>query len=83
MDVIVKCGREEYTLNKKDVIFFNGACYQIITREISRGWDKYSPRLAIRLAKQLIKEGKLKEYKPSNAPYYGEGYKYYRLSETS
>lgn len=76
----IKCGRKEYELNKHDVIFFNGACYMIMTREEGDLYRKYSPIVAKAKAKQLIKEGLFKEVTLSNPPYYGDSYKYYKIS---
>ena len=78
----IKCGRIEYELNEKDIIFFNGACYMLITRKIVGEWGrKHSPTVAIAKAKKLIKDGLLKEVKLSNPPYSGENYKYYKINE--
>jgi len=68
----IKCGREEFDLNEKDVILDNRACFQIITRETGRGWTKYPPIIAKGIAKKLIKDGSLilKEEKENGNKYY-------------
>jgi hypothetical protein len=57
--MIIKCGRREFNLNKDDVIFDNGACYQIKTRTYSEGFFKHYPVIASSKAKKMIKEGNL------------------------
>lgn len=78
----VKCGRVEFDLNDKDIIFFNGACYMIITRKVQIGdWSRTSsPTLAMTKAKKMIKGGLIIEVELSNPPYIGQGYKYYKIS---
>jgi len=70
--LIIKCGREEFDLNEKDVILDNGCCFQILTRETGKGWNKYAPIIAKRLANKLIKNGDLclKEAKANRNLYY-------------
>jgi hypothetical protein len=37
--VILKFGRHEININGDNLIFDNGACFQIITREAGNGWN--------------------------------------------
>jgi hypothetical protein len=55
----IKCNREEFDLNNNDVIFYNGACYQLTTRIVRKGWSEYYPVVSKVLAKKLIKNGNL------------------------
>lgn len=57
--MVVKCGREEFTLTREDDILFNGACYQIITQKVGYGFNSYSPRIAKVKAKKMIRDGEL------------------------
>ena len=68
----IKCGREEFDLNEKDIILDNGACFQILTRETGKGWTKYPPVIAKGLTDKLIKNGDLvlKEEKDGGLKYY-------------
>lgn len=75
----IKCGKEEFELTDKDVIFFNVACYQLITRKVRKGWNQHTPMLAKKKVEKLIKNGELKEIQLDNPPYRGEGYKYYSI----
>ena len=75
----IKCGRNEFELNEKDLIMDNGACYQLITRKVGIGYDASTPILAKTKAKQLIKEGKLKEVQLKNPPYKDKFLKYYSI----
>jgi hypothetical protein len=74
-EVIVKCGRKEYDLNSKDVIMYNGACYQIITREVRNGWFTYPPRIPTAKAIKMIKDGRLKLAKSN------KGLEYYKIAD--
>jgi hypothetical protein len=42
----IKCGRNEYELEDGDTVMDNGACVQLITREVRKGWQTYSPRVS-------------------------------------
>ncbi len=42
----IKCGRKVFNLVKGDRVMDNGACYQLITREIGNGFDRYPPRVS-------------------------------------
>lgn len=53
----IKCNRNEYNLNEKDLIMFNGACYQIISRTNDNG---STPIVSKILAKKLITAGSLR-----------------------
>lgn len=75
----VKCGRREITLTEKDIIMFNGVCYQIITRKIGVRWEATTPIIAKAKAKELIKNGLLKEVKLKNPPYKEESLIYYMI----
>lgn len=75
----IKCGTKEFELNEKDLIMDNGACYQLITRRIGIGYYAQVPVIAKSKAKQLIKEGKLKETKLEKPPFKGNGLKYYSI----
>ncbi|WP_448902319.1 hypothetical protein [Eubacterium sp.] len=51
----LKVGRNIIELDDKDLILDNGACYQIITREIGSGFDKHSPKMSKKLFNDLKK----------------------------
>ena len=55
--VKLKVGRNIVDINEKDVILDNGACYQIITKEVARGWSGYAPTISKNLFKKLQKCG--------------------------
>ena len=52
--MIIKCGRQEFDLNNMDIIFDNGACFQITTRQ-----ERYKscPVISKSKAKKLLSEG--------------------------
>lgn len=37
----LKVGRDILDINEKDIILDNGACYQIITKEVGKLWETY------------------------------------------
>lgn len=56
----LKVGRDTIELDDKDLILDNGACYQIVTKEIQKGYDKYHkcpPRMSKKLFHDLKKLG--------------------------
>ena len=77
----LKCGRETFNLNEKDVIMYNGACYQLITRKVDVGWKQSTPVVAKAKAKKLIKDGLLTSAVLENAPYKGEDIEYYMIAK--
>lgn len=52
----LKVGREIYDINENDVVLFNGACWQLITRKVFSGWHKYSPTMSKILCEKLLKK---------------------------
>jgi hypothetical protein len=77
--MIVKCGRIEFELTEKDLVMYNGACYQIITRKVGFGWNESTPIIAKSRAMKLIKEGLLKEVQLDKPRYKGENIIYYSI----
>lgn len=61
----MKIGRKEYDINDKDVIFDNGACYQLISREIRSGFNTASPIISKALFAKLLKNDVVKIHKNS------------------
>jgi len=54
MDTIkLKVGRGIFNIDENDIIMDNGACYQLITKEIGHGWNKYPPRVSKKMFKDL------------------------------
>lgn len=55
--MIIKCGRKEFEVNSSDLVMYNGACYQLVTKRISKGWHEWPPIIAKRTAAKMIKDG--------------------------
>ena len=53
----LKVGCDIVDINEKDVILDNGSCYQIVTKEVARGWSGYAPAISKNLFKKLQKCG--------------------------
>lgn len=51
----LKVGRNTFDIDQNDLILDNGACYQIITKEIIKGWNKYPPKMSKKLFNDLKK----------------------------
>lgn len=77
----MKFGRYEIDINDKDLILDNGACYQIITRDIGAGWNSYAPKISKKLFKELkscgavftndqLKDEASKKYKVQDVTYW-------------
>ena len=82
--MLIKCGRKEIELTNKDIIFYNDACYQIMTQTIRQNFYEIYPVIAKDKAEKLIKDGKLIEIKKEFAYYIGRKeywYIWYKLNE--
>ena len=55
----IKCGRKEFEVNENDVLLFNGACWQLLTKEVRRGYDFITPTVSTTLCNKLLKEKKI------------------------
>lgn len=51
----LKVGRDILEIDKNDLILDNGACYQIITKEVGSGNCKHSPVMSKKLFSDLRK----------------------------
>lgn len=71
----IKCGHTEFDLGSNDVIMYNGACYQIITQEYTKGWGRFTPSIAKAKAKKMIRDGLLVVIKETDR------LTYYKLKE--
>ncbi len=57
--MLIKCGREEFNVDLTDLVMYNRACYQLITKKTGRGWYEWSPIIAKDKADKMIKSGVL------------------------
>lgn len=62
-DTVLKVGRHLYDINENDVVMFNGACWQLITRSIFSGWHSYPPTVSKVICEKFVKKGILVLYK--------------------
>lgn len=78
---MIKYNGELYNLTNEDVISFNGICYQILTKKIEVGifGIEIYPSLPFSMVNNLIEEGVLVEFKPSNKLYAALNRKYYMI----
>ena len=53
----LKVGRDILDINERDMILDNGACYQIITKEVGKLCETYSPIISKSLFSKLNKCG--------------------------
>ena len=56
----LKVGRNVYDINEKDVVMFNGACWQLLTRRVFNGWHGYPLTVSKTLCQKLLKKDILK-----------------------
>ena len=56
----IKFGRNVLEISARDAVLFNGACYQIVTKEVGGGWHGYPPIVSKKQAQEFIKKGILK-----------------------
>lgn len=76
----IKCGRIEFEVNSDDVVKYNGACYQLTTRKISKGWHGEIPKIANGKAEKMIKSGQLILDKKEKTPYLAHEIEYYKFN---
>lgn len=57
--MLMKIGRREFDISNDDIIFDNGACYQLVTQMCRKGFDKYYQTMSKTQFKKLLKEEKL------------------------
>lgn len=73
----LKFGRDTFDITEKDVVMFNGACWQLITQKIHKGWHDYSPKASKAMCEKFVKKGilvmfkKEKEYTTMNGKQMG------------
>ncbi|WCF11607.1 hypothetical protein NDS46_30135 (plasmid) [Paenibacillus thiaminolyticus] len=79
--MIVKCGRKMIELTEKDVIMYNGACYQIITRNKGLGWNESIPKIAKAKAQELIKKNLLVNVELEKPPHENPKLLYYKVNQ--
>lgn len=53
----LKVGHNILDINEKDIILDNGACYQIITKEVGKLFETYSPIMSKKLFDRLNRCG--------------------------
>lgn len=51
--VELKVGRNILNIDEDDLILDNGACYQIVTKEVGRAFDRYPPVMSKKLFSDL------------------------------
>lgn len=83
----IKCGRKEFEVNEKDVLLFNGVCWQLLTKEVRSGYGFATPTVSTKLCNKLLKENKIymfrreREYITSDGKQMG--LYYYRFAKES
>ena len=56
----IKCNHRTFTVTESDRILDNGACYQLITQEYSKGFYQYNPMVSKTLFRKLLKDGSIR-----------------------
>ena len=52
----LKIGRRVFDITEKDIVMFNGVCWQLITQTIHSGWNNYYPTVSKTLCEKLLKK---------------------------
>lgn len=52
----LKIGRQVFDITEKDIVMFNGACWQLITQTVRGGWHDYYPTVSKTLCEKLLKK---------------------------
>lgn len=58
----LKIGRMFFDITEKDVVLFNGACWQLISQTIHSGWNSYYPPMSKIMCEKFVKKGILVLY---------------------
>lgn len=66
----LKIGRKIFEITEKDVVLFNGACWQLISQEVFSGWNSYPPTISKTLCEKFVKKGILIESKKQGCLHY-------------
>ena len=59
----LKFGRNVFDITDKDVVMFNGACWQLISQKIFDGWYDYHPKVSKTMCEKFVKKGILVMYR--------------------
>lgn len=59
----LKIGREVFDITEKDVVLFNGACWQLITQKIFSNYHYCSPTMSKTMCEKFVKKGILMMFK--------------------
>ena len=59
----LKFGRNVFDITDKDVVMFNGACWQLISQKIFDWWYNYSPKISKTMCEKFVKKGILVMYR--------------------
>lgn len=62
----LKIGRNTFEISEKDVVLFNGACWQLITQKVFRDWHYHFPTMSKALCDKLLKKNVLNLVKKEN-----------------
>ena len=52
----LKIGRQVFDITKNDVVIFNGACWQLMSRTVRSGWYDCHPTVSKTLCEKLLKK---------------------------
>lgn len=55
--MIVKIGKNHFDITENDVVLFNGAIWQLISKRIAKGWNQYVPVIGKTKAEKWKKRG--------------------------
>lgn len=59
----LKIGRDIFNITERDVMLFNGACWQLISQKTHKGWQDYFPQASKTMCEKFVKKGILVMYK--------------------
>lgn len=55
----IKINRRSYNVGNKDIVFYNGSCYQLMTRTYLKDWSNIHPVISKTMFNSLLKKGLL------------------------
>lgn len=67
----IKIGRRTFSLTGEDKILDNGACYQLMTQTIRKGYDETYPVISKTTFNKLLKEDKVVKTEEKYKDFFG------------
>lgn len=72
----LKIGRRLFDINDKDIVLYNGACWQLMTQTYFDGWHSTCPVMSKTMCDKFVKKNILVHFKTANEYETADGRKF-------